>query len=66
MFLPGPSGYAVAFAMGFFAKNAPSWSPHNHLDNVPADCVSSCIIAAAAALLAKVDVTQMDLPRSSA
>ncbi|KAF5839738.1 hypothetical protein DUNSADRAFT_18740 [Dunaliella salina] len=62
--LAGPSGYAIAFAMGFFSEDAPCWRAYNHLDNVPADCVSSCIIGAAAVLLAGVDVTHMSMPRS--
>lgn len=58
----GPAGYCTAFALGFFAKNAPCWSPSNTLDGVPCDCVAAMALAAGAALLARVDVSQLPVP----
>ena len=47
----GPSGYAVAFMLGFFVRNSSAWRPFSLMDSVPGDVCSSVILAAAAANL---------------
>ncbi|KAJ9526547.1 hypothetical protein QJQ45_017698 [Haematococcus lacustris] len=57
--MAGPSGFMVAFAMGFMVPNSRAFAPFHHIDGVPGDICSSLIITAAAALLQD---TQQGLP----
>jgi fatty acyl-CoA reductase len=47
--LAGGGGFAIAFGVGFFEKWGPAWIGENVTDYVPADVVTSVILAATAA-----------------
>jgi hypothetical protein len=45
----GPSGFVLAYGLGFFVKGSAAWSDSHLMDSIPGDTAASVVIAASAA-----------------
>ncbi|GAX83786.1 hypothetical protein CEUSTIGMA_g11211.t1 [Chlamydomonas eustigma] len=51
--LAGPSGFLLAYGLGFFIKGSAAWSGSHLMDSIPGDTAASVVLAAAAATSAR-------------